>query len=583
MSPRWYERIDVSTAIISAVVLLLYVVFNFGIEPPGGRQAWGIFLPTAIAALVHVLYAVFIFPIIEKTRPRIAGLISFILFAVMAGSLVHMSRNQDAQYLSLWNIVIFLAGMFGWMILSITTLLTLIYYALISAGIVVTGNEVNDAHFIILLLTSALSYVLWRNVSIDPASYGANKNGGVIERVNSDVLINSIVDGVMLVGSDGIIKIFNPSAITITGWNADEAIGLDYRSVLNFFDDKGMELGASQNPITTCFQTAKPVKRPNIIIKTHDGKNLELDLMASPIITDKSSAMAVMVIFRDVSQERGEERQRAEFISTASHEMRTPVAAIEGYLALAMNAKVAQIDPVARGYLEKAHDSAKQLGKLFQDLLTAAKSEDGRLSSHPVPVEVGVFLRDITERARFAADKKGLLLRYKLAPNSESTIDTTKAEAINKVVEPIYYVHADPDRLREVITNIIDNAIKYTEEGTITVAMSASQGSVIISIADTGPGISKDDLPHLFQKFYRIDNSNTRQVGGTGLGLFICQKIVELYGGKIWADSVVGKGSVFNISLPQLESATAKELIQKEAATRSPLDDAPEIPTITQT
>jgi signal transduction histidine kinase len=137
--------------------------------------------------------------------------------------------------------------------------------------------------------------------------------------------------------------------------------------------------------------------------------------------------------------------------------------------------------------------------------------------------------------------------------------------------------------MREVITNLFDNAVKYTDEGTITIGMSAVQGQIIISLADTGPGISESDLPHLFQKFYRVDNSDTRQIGGTGLGLFICKKIVELYGGKIWADSVVGKGSVFNISLPQLDSARAKDLMHQEAANRLPLDDTSPRPVTSQT
>lgn len=449
--------------------------------------------------------------------------------------------------------------------------------------------SIDPAYSAIMVLMFAwliLSLVLGRGIYRQAVPYTTgtvSMGAGNSEKLNPDVLINSIVDGVMLVGSDQVVKVFNPAASTITGWNAQEALGLNYKSVLKYFDDKGIELGEDKNPITECFQTAKPVKHGSAIIKNHEDKTIELDLIASPIVTGKSATMAVMVIFRDVSQQRSEERQRAEFISTASHEMRTPVAAIEGYLALAMNEKVAQIDPAARSYLEKAHESTKQLGKLFQDLLTAAKSEDGRLSSHPVPIEVGIFLRDVTERGRFTAEKKGLEVRYKIGEQAVDVIDTTSGGSSSKVVEPIYYILADPDRMREVLTNLFDNAVKYTDEGVITIGMSAGQGTVIISIADTGPGIGKDDLPHLFQKFYRVDNSDTRQIGGTGLGLFICKKIVELYDGKIWADSVVGKGSVFNISLPQLDSAKAKELMHQEAANRSPLDDTSPRPVTSQT
>ncbi len=438
--------------------------------------------------------------------------------------------------------------------------------------------EIESTHWYLLVAMFAwllASLLLARSLAMrNHSTFGEEGKDSTPENLNSEVLINSIVDGVMLVGSDGAVKIFNPAAATITGWATQEAVGLDYKSIMSFFDPKGMELAANQNPITECFSSAKPVNHDSAIIKNHTGKTVELDLMCSPILSKKNSALAVMVIFRDVSKQRVEERQRAEFISTASHEMRTPVAAIEGYLALAMNEKVAQIDPSARSYLEKAHSSTKQLGKLFQDLLTAAKSEDGRLSSHPVPIEVGAFLRDVTERMRFVAEEKGLVVRYKPSNQPSNVIDTTDKGSPGRVIEPIYYVLADPDRMREVLTNLFDNAVKYTDEGSITIGMSAGQGSVIISIADTGPGISKSDLPHLFQKFYRVDNSDTRQIGGTGLGLFICKQIVELYGGKIWADSVVDKGSVFNISFPQLDATRAKELIRQDAANKSPLDDS---------
>jgi len=111
-------------------------------------------------------------------------------------------------------------------------------------------------------------------------------------------------------------------------------------------------------------------------------------------------------------------------------------------------------------------------------------------------------------------------------------------------------VQADPDRIREVITNLFDNAVKYTDSGKITLGLTGDDHVVQLRISDTGHGIRPEDTKHLFEKFYRVDNSNTRTVGGTGLGLFICRKIIELYNGRIWVDSVVDKGSTFYINLP---------------------------------
>jgi signal transduction histidine kinase len=250
-------------------------------------------------------------------------------------------------------------------------------------------------------------------------------------------------------------------------------------------------------------------------------------------------------VFRDISKERAEESQRAEFISTASHEMRTPVAAIEGYLSLALNDKVATVDTRARSYLEKAHSSTQHLGQLFQDLLTSAKAEDGRLTSHPQVVEVGDFLEKLASDLRFAAEKKLLSMQFMFG----SIAPTTGGTSTTKTVRPLYYVSADPDRLREVVTNLFDNACKYTDKGGVTIGLTGDDKVVQISVKDTGAGIPPEDISHLFQKFYRVDNSTTRTIGGTGLGLFICRKIIELYQGKIWAESTLGTGSTFYINL----------------------------------
>jgi two-component system sensor histidine kinase VicK len=261
-----------------------------------------------------------------------------------------------------------------------------------------------------------------------------------------------------------------------------------------------------------------------------------------------------------------EEKARADFVSTASHEMRTPVAAIEGYLALAMNEKVSKIDPKARSFLEKAHESTQHLGQLFQDLLTSAKAEDGRLVSHPVVIEMGAYIEQLADSLKFSAQKKGLLCDFVMGKSSEPGAGQT----VGAVVRPLYYVHADPDRMREVITNLFDNAVKYTPSGKVSLGLTGNTEVVQIYIRDTGPGIPAEDIPHLFQKFYRVDNSATRTIGGTGLGLFICRKIVEIYKGKIWAESQVGIGSTFYINLPRLSTQKASELQRFQAQQQTP-------------
>lgn len=383
------------------------------------------------------------------------------------------------------------------------------------------------------------------------------------EKLKSSIILNAIEDGVVLVDDQQVIQLFNPGAGNISGWTIEEAMGLSWASVFKFVNNKGETVQSTDEPVAKLFRGGETIRDNAANILTKSGKIVALNLVVTPLLDGNKKVTGAVGVFRDVSQQRQEEAQRAEFISTASHEMRTPVAAIEGYLALALNDKVSTIDTRARDYLEKAHASTQHLGKLFQDLLTSAKAEDGRLTNHPGVVEFGSYLEQIVSDLKFSAEKKGLFLEFQVG-SSGATIDAS-GENTGKVVKPLYYTHADPDRIREVITNIFDNAVKYTEAGKITIGLTGNDQVVQFYIKDTGNGIPKEDIPHLFQKFYRVDSSATRTIGGTGLGLFICRKIVELYDGRIWVESEIGKGSTFFINLPRLSLQKAQELQKTES------------------
>lgn len=384
------------------------------------------------------------------------------------------------------------------------------------------------------------------------------------QELTTEFLLSAIVDGVVLVGEDNTIHLFSPAASSITGWSPQEAVGLDYRSVLVITDEHGQQYPPEIHPFAQALRTHSTVKDSHGLLSTRSGKLIPISLIVSPVIEDiNKMATGVVGVFRDITAERLEENRRSEFVSTASHEMRTPIAAIEGYLALALNPKVANIDERARNYLEKAHNSTQQLSQLFADLLTSAKAEDGRLSSYPKVIELGEVLEQIADAARFSAQKKGLKLRYMMSTNQDVTG--------GKVIRPLFYVYVDPNRIREVLQNLVDNAIKYTNEGEVTVALTGDSSVAQVQIRDTGVGIPDEDIPHLFQKFYRVDNSMTRTIGGSGLGLFISKKIVELYNGRIWVESHAGKGSTFFINLPRMTTEQALQTQKTEASSLSPL------------
>lgn len=386
------------------------------------------------------------------------------------------------------------------------------------------------------------------------------------EKLKSEIILKAIEDGVILIDDQRIIQLFNPAAGTITGWDPSHATGIDYKSALKLINEKGEPYAPEKDPFNIALTEKRTVKDNTANLETQSKSIISLSITVSPLLDSAGNIRGAVGVFRDISEERKEGQQRAEFVSTASHEMRTPVAAIEGYLALALNDKVSTIDSKARGFLEKAHESTQHLGQLFQDLLTSAKAEDGRLTNHPVVVEMSAMLETLTDGLKFAAQKKSLAVEFVLgAPNS--VIDASGGN----VIKPLYYVVADPDRIREVITNLFDNAVKYTDSGKITLGLTGDDSVVQLRISDTGHGIKSEDTKHLFEKFYRVDNSNTRTVGGTGLGLFICRKIIELYNGRIWVDSEIDKGSTFYINLPRITADRAQTLMREESAKASVL------------
>ncbi|HET7827847.1 MAG TPA: ATP-binding protein [Candidatus Saccharimonadales bacterium] len=387
-------------------------------------------------------------------------------------------------------------------------------------------------------------------------SADANQTQGI----ETGFILDTIEDGVVMITADGRIHLFNPAAGRISGWPPQEAVGLDYRNVLRLVDAQGQAAADSANPFARTLAVGQTVRDNDSSLIGKDGRATPVSVIVSPILEPQGQPTGdIVAVIRDMAKQKEEEAQRSDFISTASHEMRTPLAAIEGYLSLALNPKTGQVDDRTRNYLEKAASSTKHLGELFRDLLTSSKAEDGRLISYPAVIEVGEMLTQVAEAARFPAKAKGLELTFSVSAGDK------------KAVRPLYYAYVDPNRIREVFQNLIDNAIKYTPSGSITLRLTGDANVIQVQIQDTGTGIPAEDIPHLFQKFYRVDSSTTRTVGGSGLGLFICKKIIELYNGRIWVESQLGKGSTFFINLPRLNSQQALEIQRRQSATITPL------------
>lgn len=567
----WLKKYIYSQVFIDALLIAGYFYMNNVPVAEATYNYWGLTPLILIVASIHAILALLVYPFTRRKWEWISFAVVTTAFGVVLAAVIETSGNVNLIYRSLFVAYVFMFNMAGpyLAIAAVALAWILLIFDFLSLGNAIPEARTLNIIVDIFVTTAAiLGWLFFRKHYIRDKATAQLSNLLEAEQFKSSVILESITDGVIVTNTHGMIHIINNSAATMFGWDKDEAAHASYNMLYTIQENQNIQAGAAgqnqgPNPddvVALTLRDGKPHQKV-IQVLTKNKKQFYIDTLASPIYQEttvdaehpqQKRLVGAIVVFRDVDKQKREEQQRTEFISTASHEMRTPVAAIEGYLALAMNDKVSLIDEKARGYLEKAHASTQHLGQLFQDLLTSAKADDGRLASHPEVVEFGSYLEKIIEDLRFTAEKKGLALEFVMGTDQDNI---SAAGNTQKLIKPLYYVEIDPDRIREVITNLFDNAVKYTPSGKITIGLTGNTDVVQFYIKDTGAGIPPEDVPHLFQKFYRVDNSATRTIGGTGLGLFICRKIVELYNGRIWVKSRVGEGSTFFVNIPRLDAS----------------------------
>lgn len=484
------------------------------------------------------------------------SLASYIALCGLAAVLILDTAGVSSPFIALWMLISVFAGVFGWFGLLPLFAASLGYMIWQSSG----GLLSRDAIVTIILMAELpliASYLIWHREKPGEGSgeRAYRRLATELSQVanKSEVVINAIADGVVALNSQGVIQLINPAAQQIIGWGKQDALTLDYKSVLRLLNKNGHDVEPVDDPIAQVLATNKQVVSSDLGLRTNSDKKILISISVSPV---GQLGSGVIIVFRDITSEKAEEREQAEFISTASHEMRTPVATIEGYLGLALNPATAQIDDKARDFITKAHDSAQHLGRLFADLLDISKSEDGRLQSHPKAVDVVAFTNDITSGLRPQADAKGLRVLFKPLPDGDD-----KAMS-DRRLNPVYYANVDNDHLREVFGNLVENAIKYTLSGDVTIDVAGDSDHIVISVADSGIGIPKEDQAHLFQKFYRVDNTDTREIGGTGLGLYLSRRLAETMGGRIWVEGEYRQGSTFFLELPRMTHEEAMRSIE---------------------
>lgn len=539
--------------LLSALVLVLYFLAFF-VDIGSLTSSLGI--PDAGAALAALtfIYCLVTYLWTPIKDYGLLALIGYLLLLATCGGIIAGSGGIHSPFIALWPFLAAFAAVFGLRGMLPTLIAPVAYGAYLFTTAPSTGFDTLFLLAVVTLVPLAASYIIFSDKSRkdgSPNTYNQLANELSEATNKAEIVISAIDEGVVALSSGGVIELMNPAAQRIIGWGRADALGLDYHSVLKLSDSSGEPITEAIDPVGRVLATNIAVETRDLSAITGSGKRIALSIVVSPI---GQPGQGVIVVFRNITREQAEEREQAEFISTASHEMRTPVASIEGYLGLALNPNTAQVDEKARDYISKAQEAAQHLGRLFQDLLDVSKAEDGRLSNHPNVVDVTSFIEDVADGLRPKAEEKGLRLFY------TPTMD--EGARGERSLTPVFYANVDNDHLREIVSNLIENAIKYTLQGDVIVDIKGDDEYVSISIKDSGIGIPREDIPHLFQKFYRVDNSQTREIGGTGLGLYLCRRLAEVMGGRVRVESDLGKGSTFFLDVPRTDRQEAMRLIE---------------------
>jgi two-component system phosphate regulon sensor histidine kinase PhoR len=262
----------------------------------------------------------------------------------------------------------------------------------------------------------------------------------------------------------------------------------------------------------------------------------EFEMTSVPMGTDNGAATGAVVLFHDITALKHADQIRRDFVANVSHELRTPLSILRGYIETMLDDPKMPRGETAR-ILEVMDQHSKRLGLLANDLLTLAQLESGSSSLQLSEIDLLRFLSDLVRdwKKKFAA--KDL-------------------EAVVDVSDDCSIIHSDEGRLREIFDNLLDNAVKYSNKGgKIRLGAVRRDGEIVLSVNDTGVGISQEDLPRIFERFYRADKARSRQLGGTGLGLSIVKHIAQLYGGRVEAESELGTATTIRVILPNASPA----------------------------
>ena len=348
-------------------------------------------------------------------------------------------------------------------------------------------------------------------------------------------ILSYMTDGVLATNRRGQIIMINDMAKRQLGVERDDALNQNILELLKIEEEYELRDLITQSPELMIYS------------QNVNGEYISLRVRFALIRRESGFISGLVAVLHDTTEQEKEERERRLFVSNVSHELRTPLTSVKSYLEALDEG--ALTEPVAPDFIKVSLDETNRMMRMVTDLLHLSRIDNE--TSH-LDVELINFTAFIT----FILNRFDKMR----SQNDEKKYELVRDYPINSV-----WIEIDTDKMTQVIDNILNNAIKYSPDGgKITVSMKTTDDQMILSISDQGLGIPKQDLPKIFDRFYRVDRARSRAQGGTGLGLAIAKEIIKQHKGFIWAKSEYGKGSTFTIVLPYDKDAVKEEIWEDE-------------------
>ncbi|HTZ11675.1 MAG TPA: ATP-binding protein [Candidatus Margulisiibacteriota bacterium] len=387
----------------------------------------------------------------------------------------------------------------------------------------VVGTEVNKrVHLYTQELNKKYESVLKEKTHNEEVAW-KKYNKVVEDKKNTEAVIRSVAEGLVVVDAQGKVVMMNPAAEKLLGVSKKDKIG---KSIYSDLKEEQLITFAKDSPD----KQGKEIE----LISPHDETKKTLRASTAVLENENGQTVGMVSVLSDITKQKALDQMKTNFVASVSHELRTPLVAIDKSLSLILDGAAGAVSETQEKFLTIAERNLKRLNILVNDLLDLSKLEAGK-------VELKVKASSVPE----------------LINDSVETLNTwaqTKSVTINtKTDEGLPQLNVDPDRINQVLNNLIGNAIKFTPQGgniAVEAKLSSDGNAVEISVEDNGIGISPEDLPKVFDKFYQSGERVSTDINGTGIGLAIAKEIVTLHGGKIWAESEKDKGAKFTFTLP---------------------------------